>query len=251
MLERLVRAFLYHPTRLDRAAPLPLSITGAQEVWISARDGTPIHGLYWPAPQGRPTLLYLHGNAQTVFEWSGVATDLAPLEAGLLLIDYPGYGKSGGEPHEEALYAAAHGALDWLAERVEPGRTAVLGKSLGGGVATEAVAGRPLLGLILESTFCSVPSMIGRSFPMIPAGGVLRSERYASAERIGALELPILMVHGALDEVVPLDEGRALFEAAHEPKELMIVNGAGHNDVAQVAGTAYGTRLRAWLDGLA
>jgi fermentation-respiration switch protein FrsA (DUF1100 family) len=250
MIEHLVRQFLYYPTRIPESAPLPPWVQGAAEVWFDTSEGDRIHGLHWPAPPSRPTVLYLHGNAQTVFEWSLVASDLAPLDAGLLLIDYPGYGKSTGSPHEEALYAAGHAALDWLGERVVAERTVVLGKSLGGGVATEVLQNRPVMGLILESTFCSVPAVARQVMPFVPAGALLRTERYDSLSRVPGLRLPVLVVHGTADDLIPVEQGRALYDAANDPKELYLVEGAGHNDVTVVAGPAYGERLRRWLETL-
>ncbi len=251
MLEGLVRRFLYHPTVLEKDALPPRWARGASEVWLDSGAGDRIHGLRWPAPDGRPTLLYLHGNAQSVFEWSLVAEDLSALEAGLLLVDYPGYGKSSGSPSEGGLYAAGRAALDLLADEVGEERVVLLGKSLGGGVATEVARGRErLAGLVLESTFRSLPSVAARLLPMLPAGALLRSERYDSLSRMAELRAPVLVVHGTDDELIPVEEGLALHEAARPPKALWLVDGAGHNDVSAVAGPAYGARLRAWLDEL-
>jgi hypothetical protein len=251
MLEAIARSFLYHPTRIPAGAALPHWARSCEEVWLEASDGNRIHGLYWRARPARPTILFLHGNAQSVFEWSLVADELRPLESGLLLIDYPGYGKSSGTPNEEGLYAAGRAALDWLVEAGIPeGRTVVFGKSLGGGVATEIVSGRRVMGLVLESTFRSIPHVTRYLLPMIPTGAALRSERYDSASRIGAIDAPVLVVHGTADQLIPVAEGRALHELATGPKSLYLVEGAGHNDVSLVAGSRYAATLRAWLDGL-
>lgn len=251
MLEGLVRAFLYHPTVLPPEAPLPPYVQGAGEVWFEAKDGNRMHGLHWPAKAGRPTILFLHGNAQSVFEWALISDELAPLECGLLLIDYPGYGKSGGAPTEESLYAAGEAALDWLQKVaiVPEYQVVVFGKSLGGGVASRIAQGRRLRGVVLESTFRSILHVARRLLPMLPVGAVLRSERYETIERIGGIRAPILVVHGTADDLIPVIEGKAIFEAAPEPKELYLVEHAGHNDVSWSAGRAYSQRLREWLDG--
>ena len=223
---------------------------------MRASDGNEIHGLYWPPPAGagaaRPTVLFLHGNAQTVFEWAMVRADLQALEAGMLLIDYPGYGKSQGRPAEASLYAAGHAALDWLqAERdTAIGDIVVFGKSLGGGVATELCVERAVRGLILESTFCSVPEVARRLIPFMPGSLVFKSERYASSERMARITAPVLVIHGDGDSLIPVDQGRALHERANEPKSLYIVAGAGHNDVAPTAGAAYGRTIAEWLAAL-
>lgn len=251
MLESLIQRFLYWPERLPPDAPLPPWAAGAREVFLDAADGNRIHALHWPAPAGRPTLLFLHGNAQTVFEWSMVRRDLEPLDCGLLLPDYPGYGKSTGRPSEDSCCAAGRACLAWLGrEGVAPFRTIVFGKSLGGGVAGEIAQGADLLGVVLESTFRSIPDVAARLLPMVPVGALARTERYDTAAKIGRFRAPVLVVHGTDDDLIPVEEGRALHDLAPEPKRLWLVPGAGHNDVSLVAGAGYGRTLREWLDGI-
>jgi hypothetical protein len=252
MLESLVRQFLYYPTKLALDEPVPRYARDAREAWIDADDGNRLHGLSWPAAAGRPTIVFFHGNAQSVYEWSLIRQELAPLECGLLLVDYPGYGKSSGEPTEAGLYAAGRAALSWLTTVAEVAERSIVifGKSLGGPVAVEVARGRSVRGVILESTFRSVPHVARRLLPMIPVGAVLTSERYDAASRIGELRAPVLVIHGTDDDLIPVTEGRELFALAPEPKELYLVEGAGHNDVSYVAGAAYGARLGPWLDSL-
>jgi len=250
MFESVVRSFLYHPLRIPRDAPVPGYIEGAEEVWINSEDGETVHGLFWPAPSGRPTILFFHGNAQSGFEWALIRDEFAPMDCGMLLIDYPGYGKSSGSPREESLYAAGRSSLNWLVTEagIPEASVVVFGKSLGGPVAVETIIGRKVRGLVLESTFRSVPHVAKRLLPMVPAGSVLRSERYETYLRIESVKTPLLVIHGEVDEIIPPEEGRSLFELAPEPKELYMVPGAGHNDVSMILGSAYGKFLRQWLD---
>lgn len=250
MLESVVRQFLYHPIQIRSDAPVPDDAGSAEEVWLDADDGERIHGLHWEAPAGRPTILFLHGNAQSVFEWSLVRLELTPLEAGLLLIDYPGYGKSSGSPSEQGLYAAGRAALRWLSDeaQVSGAKTVVFGKSLGGGVAVEIARGQQLGAVILESTFRSIPAVARHLLPMLPVGAVLRQERYDSASKLPELDAPLLVIHGTRDDLIPVSEGEALYEQANGRKELFLVDGAGHNDLSLVAGRSYGERIRAFLD---
>ncbi|MCB1155067.1 alpha/beta hydrolase [bacterium] len=253
MIEAIVRRFLYYPSRLPADEPLPYFVPGKPEqVTFPSRQGTLVHGLYWPAEQGRPTILFLHGNAQSVFEWSLIREDLAALDCGLLLIDYPGYGKSEGAPSEETNYGAGYGALDYLTNTlgVPDESIIVFGKSLGGGVTCEIAQNRPFKGVVLESTFTSIPNVARVLLPMLPADAVFRSERYDSIDKLAKITCPTLVVHGTRDEIIPFDHGEKLFAAANEPKEFYVVDGGGHNDVSMVAGPEYGRRLRAWLDGL-
>ena len=250
MIESLVRKFLYYPEPLPPDAPLPHYAREAREVWIDTPDGGRIHTLYWPAPEGRPTILFFHGNAQTVFEWALIRQELTPLDCGLLLVDYPGYGKSHGVPSEATNYDAGHGAYAWLTGDggVPAERVIFFGKSLGGGIATEVAQGKPALGMVLESTFTSIPAVVKRLIPMLPSGGMMKSEIYDSADKLATIHIPLLVVHGTSDETIPFDEGEKLFLVANKPKQFFRVDGAGHNDVAITAGPEYGRRLRAWLD---
>lgn len=246
--EELVSRFLYYPDRVPVDLPPPPWVpAGAREVWMTAEDGVRIHGLWWPEPEGRPTVLFLHGNAQEVFSWSLVREDLEALECRLLLIDYHGYGKSGGSPSEAGLYLDGRAALDWLSgQGVTDGETVVFGKSLGGGVACEIVRGRPFLGLVLESTFTSLASVARHLFPFAP-GYSPPVSAYNSLEKLAEISCPLLVIHGDRDNLIPFREGTRLFEAANEPKELFVVEGAGHNDVSMVAGPAYGETISRWM----
>lgn len=240
--------FLYYPDRIPADAPPPSWAEGVEEVWMTASDGVRIHGLWWPEPAGRPVVLFLHGNAQEVYSWSLVHEDLSALECRLLLIDYHGYGKSGGRPGEEALYADGRAALEWLSrEGIAADETVVFGKSLGGAVACEIARGVSPAGLVLESTFTSLASVARSLFPFAPAYAP-HGSTYDSINKLPEITCPVLVIHGDMDMLIPFEEGEALFEAAREPKELFVVRGAGHNDVSMVAGEAYGRRLREWLD---
>ncbi|MHB8780463.1 MAG: alpha/beta hydrolase [Candidatus Geothermincolia bacterium] len=245
-LAAVIRRYIYYPNRLPASMPPPYWAGAAEEVWMTAADGVRLHGLWWGEPEAGPVILYLHGNAQEAYSWSLVHRDLATLGCRMLLPDYRGYGKSEGYPHEAGLYLDAAAALSWLEERgVEQRQVVVFGKSLGGGVACELAQARPLRGLVLESTFTSLAS-IARNLMPLPLPVEL-PETYPSLERLARKACPLLLIHGSHDELIPLDEGLRLFEAAPEPKELYVVQGAGHNDVSLVARGAYQQRIKHWL----
>ncbi len=251
MLESVVRQFLYHPTFLSPDAPPPSWAAGSAEVWFESEMGDRLHGLHWAASADRPTVLFFHGNAQSVFEWALVREDLVALDCGLFLIDYPGYGKSSGRPNESGFYAAGQAALSWLTGDggVSPSAVIVFGKSLGGPVAAKIAADHSnLRGVVLESTFRSIPHVARVLLPMLPVGAVLKSERYETEISVGRIEIPLLVIHGTQDTLIPVGEGESLFESANCAKELYLVTGAGHNDVAYVAGRSYGKRIMSWLE---
>ncbi len=251
MLEGMVRKFLYFPERIAAHEPPPGYCGDVEEVFLDTETGERIHGLYWPPPEGRPVILFFHGNAQCVYEWALVRQDLESTHTGMFLIDYPGYGKSSGQPTEPGLYAAGKAAWDWLTKRMDSSRILIFGKSLGGGVAVEIcrqVGQRRVAGLLLESTFRSIPSVATKLLPVLPAGALLRSERYDSIRKIGDIHCPLLVIHGTADQLIPASEGQALFDAAPKPKDIWLVTGAGHNNVALRAGDEYGRRIRDWID---
>lgn len=249
MSNGLLESFLYYPDRIEQDAPPPgWTPAGASEVWMRAGDGTLIHGLWWSEPADRPVILFLHGNAQEVYSWSLVRDDLAAARCRMLLIDYRGYGKSEGAPDEAGLYMDGHAALDWLSgQGTPPSRTVVFGKSLGGAVACEIARGTEMLGLALESTFTSLASVAGNLLPFARSSPDIAGA-YDSLAKMPEISCPVLVIHGDADTLIPADEGRKLFEAANEPRELFVVRGAGHNDVSVVSGPEYGKRVSDWLE---
>ena len=246
----LFRRFLYFPEKLRAEAPVPPHALGAVELFLKTSDGETVHALWWPPPEGRPVLLFFHGNAGHVFDWALVRKELAPMDVGLLLLDYRGYGKSTGSPSEEGLYADAEAAMAWLAAAGHgAGQVVLMGKSLGGGVATEMARRHPVRGLVLESTFTSIPAVAKHLFPMLPVGGLI-PDRFLSVGKLPEITCPVFVIHGERDSLIPVSEGRVLHDAAGPRKALWLVRAADHNDVSWVAGEEYGRRLRAWLDGV-
>lgn len=249
-LSRMVRNFLYFPDHLPLDLSPPRWAGNAEEVWMDCEDGVRIHGLWWAEPAEGPVILFLHGNAQEVYSWSLVHQELAPVGCRLLLIDYHGYGKSEGEPHEAGLYLDGRAAMGWLGEHgVDESKIIVFGKSLGGGVACEIAQDRRLRALILESTFTSLARAARKLFPFFPPGVPL-GESYNSLSRLPRVRCPVMVIHGDRDELIPVGEGMDLYEAAPEPKELYLVQGAGHNDVSMVAGSNYAYRISSFLGSI-
>lgn len=251
MDETLVNRFLYYPERLPPEMPPPPWATDASEVWIETEDGVKLHGLWYDEPRDRPVILFLHGNAQEVYSWSLVREDLEVAGCRMLLVDYRGYGKSGGRPSEQGLYSDGRAALDWVLSRgIDAGSVVVFGKSLGGAVACEISRGLPLMSLVLESTFTSLASVASRLFPYA-ADIDIDPGMYDSLSRLPSITCPVMVIHGDADMLIPVEEGLRLFEGAGEPKELMVIEGAGHNDVSMVGGIDYRNGIRDWLDSLA
>lgn len=242
--------FIYFPSRTHDASPAGLGLK-CEEVWLTAEDGVRLHAWLLPVPGARWTVLLSHGNAGNISHRLDRALFLQNrLGASVLLYDYRGYGKSEGSPDEAGTYRDARAAYRHLVEetRVPPERLVLLGESLGSAVSLELALAHPAAALILEAPFTSVPAMARQTifFPLAP---FVRT-RYDNLEKVGRLRMPLLVLQGDRDEVVPFAQGRRLYEAAPGPKHFFAIPGAGHNDTYLVGGEAYWRAIADFLAGL-
>jgi pimeloyl-ACP methyl ester carboxylesterase len=246
---------IFHPTPGVDATPEELGVPG-EEVFLETEDGVRIHGFWLPAQDeagaivegASRAILFLHGNAGNASHRLPNAVYLARLGAGVLLLDYRGYGRSDGRPTEDGVYADARAGLARLTGELgfPESRVVLFGRSLGGAVAVELARGRPLGGVILESVFPSAHEMARRLFGF--GFGPLTRGRFDSLAKLDELRAPLLFLHGDRDEIVPYALGRALYEAAPGPKSFTTIRGAGHNDTVQVGGQPYFDRIGRFLD---
>lgn len=223
--------------------PSPFGLP-AEDVWFHAEDGVELHGWWIPHPRAGGTILFCHGNTGSIAHRIGLFRYLRRLKVNLLAFDYRGYGRSEGEPSEKGLYRDVRAAYRHLMGPLgqEPERLLLFGHSLGGAVAIDAAQDCPAAGLIVQSSFTDVRAMARSFFPQLPIHLLARNQ-FRSAEKVGGLALPKLFIHGTADGTVPLNLGRELFARAAEPKELMEVPNAGHNDLHRHGGVAYFRRL--------
>jgi fermentation-respiration switch protein FrsA (DUF1100 family) len=217
-------------------------------VRIAAEPGVTLRA--WWLPQrdpGAPLLLFLHGNAGNREDRLHNLQGLWRSGIAVLIIDYRGYGGSTGAPSEPGLIQDGLAAYDWLAARAPSRPIALFGRSLGAAVAAQVASRRPAAGLILESAFTSAPDMAERIFPVPGIRRLVRS-RYDTLSAVRALTTPLLVIHGARDELVPFEMGRALFEASPSPrKTFRPVRDAHHNDTYILAGNEYWRWIREFL----
>lgn len=244
------RKMIFHPFKYPRGEWNPTGLD-YEDVYFKAADGTKLHGWYAEPEHPRAQVLYLHGNGGNI---TGRAELLRKLveeyELAVFLIDYRGYGRSEGVPTEMGVYADARAARKWLARRARIKTTDVvlMGRSLGGGIAVE-LARDGARGLILESTFTSVPDVGGTHFPFIPTNAIMRS-RFDSLAKIKKYKGPLLQIHGTNDEVVPYELGKRLFEASpSKRKDFVTIEGGTHNFNAPV-GTEYWEKFDRFFDEL-
>ena len=246
------RKLIYFPQRAHEVEPRDLGLA-FEDLVLTAEDGVRIHAWYLPPPgEARWTVLLAHGNAGNVSHRLDRTLFLqSKLGAAVLLFDYRGYGRSEGSPDEEGTYRDARAAYRWLAEekRAPKDRLVLFGESLGSAVALDLALSRPCRALVLESPFASVPAMARAVYPFLPLWPFVRT-RYDNEGKVRGLAVPLLVIHGERDEVVPFAQGRRVFEAAPGPKRFYAIPGAGHNDTYVVGGDAYWDAVRDFLETL-
>jgi fermentation-respiration switch protein FrsA (DUF1100 family) len=214
----------------------------AEDVWLTTADGVRIHGWWFATDAADCATLFLHGNAGNVTHRIDHAQ--AVLEAGssALVLDYRGYGKSGGLPTERGLYRDADAGYDWLiAAGFSSDKVIIHGESLGAAVATELAARRTSAALVLESPFSSLADMANRLVPFLGTALIRGFDTRAKIERV---RCPLLIIHGDTDQIIPISQARAVFAAANEPKTFWPVHRAGHNDLLYHAGEDYVAHLK-------
>ena len=226
------RQLLYLPSR---EAP-DLTESGAarlmEPVRLTTADGLEILSWYRPpSAPGAPVLALFHGNGGHIGHRVPKMKPYIEAGYGALLVGYRGYGANPGRPSEEGLYADARAALDFLArQQIGADRLVLYGESLGSAVAVQMASERSAAALILEAPMTSVAAVAQARYPVFPVRWLVR-DRFDSLAKIDTVRSPLLLIHGERDTVIPIHFGRALFEAANEPKEARYFADAGHNDL--------------------
>ncbi len=246
MLDQL---FVYHPAPWQDRNWARLSGLPLQDVWFQASDHTKLFGWYVEPAPGAPVLLWCHGNAGNIIHRLENLAALVQIGLSVFLFDYRGYGRSQGSPTEDGLYQDALGAYRYLLDsrRIRAERLVLFGRSLGAAVAGDLASRHKAAGLILESCFPSVEAVARDFYFGLPAHWLL-SARYDLLERLPKINMPILVIHGERDTIIPIEFGRKVFEAALQPKIFYPVPGADHNDLPFVGGRAYFRRLKQFVE---
>lgn len=223
---------------------------GFEDAEFIAADGTKLHGWFTAPASPRLAILMCHGNAGNV---TLEATEMRWLRdecgAAVLAWDYRGYGKSEGTPDEGTVLADARAAREWLAKKTGTpiGQVVVMGRSLGGAVAIDLAADGGARGLVVESTFTSLPDVASRHYWWAPVRLLMRTQ-LNSLSKIETYRGPLLASHSRDDQVVPFDLGEKLFAACpSDRKKFLVYEGLEHNDSFP---PAYARELKAFLQGL-
>jgi fermentation-respiration switch protein FrsA (DUF1100 family) len=232
MLRWFEHSQVYHPDRF-------LTATGAElgrpfeDVWFKAKDGVELNGWFFPGDTNSSrasfAVLLCHGNAGNIGHRLDMCKVLLESGVSVFAFDYRGYGRSHGRPSEEGTYLDAQAANQWLQHKgFAPTNIIAYGESLGGGVAGELAMRETLGGLILQSTFCSVPDIGAELFPWLPVR-LMSTIKYETCKKLPRLRIPVLIMHSRVDGLIGFHHAQKNFALANEPKLFWEING-DHND---------------------
>ena len=221
-----------------------------REVEFDAEDGKTLHGWWLPHATPRATLLFQHGNAGNISHRLDSLRIFHDLGLSVFIYDYRGYGRSSGSPSEAGLYRDARAAWAWLIEDegIEPGSIVLFGRSMGGAVASRLATEVDAAGLIVESTFTSVPDIGAELYWWLPVRLLARLE-FNAAESIAQAGMPVLVVHSREDEIIPFEHGQRLTEAAGDRGTLLEIRG-DHNTGFFYSGELYRNGLDRFISSL-
>lgn len=241
MLYRFEHSQVYHPTRDAEYTPDDVG-RPAEDVWLKTSDGLRLHAWFFAADQSSPrakfVMLFCHGNGGNLTSRPGYYRAILETGVNLLTFDYRGYGRSGGEPSEAGTYTDAEAAYQWLRTRgFAPEHILVWGESLGGGIASHLAATEPVGGLMLQSTFTSIPDIGAELFPWLPVRLISRI-KYDTHSRLPHLKCPVVVMHSRGDTTIRFPHGERNFAAAREPKAFVELEG-DHNDALLANRAAY------------
>ncbi|NJN31064.1 MAG: alpha/beta hydrolase [Synechococcales cyanobacterium RM1_1_8] len=196
-----------------------------------------------PNPEAKLTILYSHGNAEDLGDIRPKLERIGESGYSVVAYDYAGYGLSDGEPGERRTYREIEAVYRYVVEELEvpPGQIVVYGRSIGGGPSLYLASREPVGGLIVESSFVSAFRVLTR-VPLVPF------DKFPNLARMKQVSVPVLIMHGEQDGVIPLWHGQKLYEAAPEPKQALWVEAAGHNDFIEVAGDRFDQALKAFAE---
>jgi fermentation-respiration switch protein FrsA (DUF1100 family) len=221
------RKLQYLPDR-HLTVPQAAGFTEAEELRISTVDGESLVAWHRPPAEGRPVILYFHGNAGALVDRASRFRAMAARGYGLLAIAYRGYGGSTGEPTQQGLMRDAEAAyLEARARGYDPRRIVIVGESLGSGVAIALAAAREAAALVLDSPFSSAVDVAEMRYGLFPVRWVML-DQFRSDIAIRDVRIPLLIVHGDGDGVVPIHLGERLFGLANQPKTFLRVPGGKH-----------------------
>ena len=214
------RALLYPVPQTTRTDPATAGFLDAREVILDTKDGEKVIVWHVPPKAGKPVVLFFHGNGE-VLAWRVPRFRAITADGtGLVALSFRGYGGSSGKPSEDGLLNDGAAAYAFAATHYPPERIVPWGYSLGSGVALAIAASQPVGKLILEAPYTSTLDVAASAFPFVPVRWLMR-DTFRSDERIAGVKVPLLIMHGEKDTVIPAQLGRRLLDLAPGPKRFV------------------------------
>jgi len=241
------RQFMYFPDP-TRTAPTEASLDGVNEVEITVADGITLVAWHAPAKEDQPSIIYFHGNGANAANRAPRIEKIRESGFGVFYLNNRGYGGSGGRPTEENNVADAIAAYDHLTRLGVPGgRIVAYGESLGSGQAVRLAAKRTVAAVVLEAPLTSTVDVAREIYFWLPLGWLI-TDQYNIERNIRSVTVPVLILHGEQDTVIPLEMGQRVYRAANEPKRIEIFPKGDHLDLFD-----YGAweKVRFFLNSLA
>ena len=226
--DRIAAFLLFHPWKPN--ADWQPTTPNSESVRFPTADGSLLDAIYFPCEHPKGIVLYSHGNGDTLKNLEPIADFYRKeFQISILIYDYRGYGRSGGKPTASGILEDGRAARKWLArrEQIDMSEIIQMGFSLGGAVAVDLASQDGAKGLILQSTFTSLPDMASRMFPFLPAR-LLLHQQLDSVKKIRQYKGPLLLSHGSADGTVPYQQGQKLYLTAGGSKTLYTVENGSH-----------------------
>lgn len=226
------RRFIYQRRSSNKTPHLSLQSIGGEVIEIKTSDGERLVAWHRSPPAGRPIVVFFHGSADSPNQRAVRFLGLVSAQFGILAPHFRGYGGSTGHPSEKGLALDADAIYRYCNAHYRPEQIVLWGFSLGSAVAVSLASKKEIAALVLEAAFTSLADVAKNWVPFLPSRFILR-DRFQADQAIKSVKAPILMIHGGSDRDVPLDLGKRLFESAPEPKQLVVFDAAGHDDLDQ------------------
>jgi hypothetical protein len=229
------RSLLYYPSHEYVSLTDAHANKALRELPVRTADGIDLKGWYAPATTKPYTFVFFHGNGDSLYGDVGVPEPYIAAGYGFLIAEYRGHSGLPGKPTEQGLYSDGRAYLYVLmAQGVKSEKIILMGHSLGTGVAVQLAGEFEVGGLILLAPYLSMVKMAQMQYPFLPVS-LIALDRFDNEKKIGTVHVPVLIVNGTADELIPPAQGKRLYELANEPKEFHSMPGRGHNDVLESA----------------
>ena len=240
---------IFHPRKEILRTPLDVGLE-YQDVYFTTADNARLNGWFIPHPQAGATLIWFHGNAGNIADRvDNIKLLHAKTRVSIFIFDYRGYGRSPGRSSEATTYLDGEAAMNFVRSQLSVGskNLVIFGRSLGAAVAAEMATRYDSRAVILESPLISIREMAKVILPVLPIGPLL-SAKFDVIDKVGKITVPLLVLHGDQDEIIPFEHGQKVFAAAREPKQFYRISGAGHNDTFITGGNRYYECLRSFIE---